>query len=44
MGEGGGGEVSNKSETSEWFYTIQSLQNGRIAKSEIFVKRDRLYV
>ena len=39
-----GAKASNKSETSKCVYTIQSLQNGRIAKSEIFVTRGRLYV
>ena len=43
-GMGGRGETSNNSETSKCVYTIQSLQNGRIAKSEIFVTRGRLYV
>ena len=37
-------KASNKSETSKCVYTIQSLLNGRIAKSEIFVTRGRLYV
>ena len=39
-----GVKASNKSETSKCLYTIQSLQNGSIAKSEIFVTRGRLYV
>ena len=39
-----GTKASNKSETSKCVYTMQSLQNGRIAKSEIFVTRGRLYV
>ena len=43
-GAGGEAKASNKSETSKCVYTIQSLQNGRIAKSEIFVTRGRLNV
>ena len=39
-----GEKASNKSETSKCVYTIQSLQNGRTAKSEIFVTGGRLYV
>ena len=39
-----GAKTSNKSETSKCTYTIQSLQNGRIAESEIFLTRRRLYV
>ena len=39
-----GAKASNKSETSKCVYTIKSFQNGRIAKSEIFVTRGRLYV
>ena len=45
MGGGGGGaKASNKSETSKCVYTIQSIQNGRNARSEIFITRGRLYV
>ena len=39
-----GAKASNKSETSKCVYTIQLLQNWRIAKSEIFVTRGRLSV
>ena len=39
-----GAKASNKSKASKCVYTIQSLQNGSIAKSEIFVTRGRLYV
>ena len=39
-----GAKGSNKSETSKCIYTIQSLQNGRILESEIFVTRGRLSV
>ena len=42
--EGCGAKASNKSGTSKCIYTIQSLQNGRIAASEIFVTRGRSYV
>ena len=35
--EGWGPNASNKSETPKCSYTIQSLQIGRIAKSEIFL-------
>ena len=42
--EGWGVKASNKCETSRCIYTMQSLQNARIAKSEIFVTRGRLYV
>ena len=37
--EGLGVKASNKSETSKCSYIIQSLQNGRIAESEIFITR-----
>ena len=37
--EGLGAKASNNSETSKCSYIIQSLQNGRIAESEIFVTR-----
>ena len=40
----GGTKASNKPETSKCVYTIQSLQNRKIAKSEIFIIRGRLYV
>ena len=42
--EGRRAKASNKSETSKCVYTIKSLQNGRIAKSNTFVTRERLYV
>ena len=37
--EEGWGKKASKSETSKCIYTIQSLQNGRIAESEIFVTK-----
>ena len=39
-----GANASNKSETSKCVYTIQSIQNGRNARSDIFITRGRLYV
>ena len=40
-GREGGVKGSNKSETPKCIYTIQSLQNGRIAESKIFFTRGR---
>ena len=37
-------KASDKSEASKCVYTIQSLQNGRIEKSETFVTSGRLHV
>ena len=42
--KGWGAKASNKCDTSKCIYTMQSLQNRRIAESEIFVTRWRLYV